>query len=279
MTDITLSLVAGAPPLTVATVQDVLNLVPDDFWPTEDVDQPVLEALAECLLALALAYQWYSGTCAAQCDVDRAEGESLRALARDRSATQAPGEDQEAFRDRFLAIAEVASLKAIRDTANALLAPWTDRTCRVVESKLDGLYIRTRAMSIGTGGAVNDAYWNSFIGAQATYPSRGYEDDAVVVAAHDGRYVPGRGGIGAHVFSRTAARRFALLLPELSGLGQAPMRPAGTNTADGFHVGLDAFIYPSGATALTIYRAIADAVNRIVGHSVRYSLFADARVP
>jgi hypothetical protein len=243
-------LVPGAPRLAYAEREDVLVQVPAELRSEES--QPVLERLVDILVALSLEYQRDADYCIAGCDPDRAEDSELDAVASDRGAARASGEENEAFRDRTLGIRANASHGAIRDVVNAILAPWTSATCRIIESHLDRFCVRSNTTALD---------WHAFIGYQALYPDRLYDDGTTST-------VTGRGGTGAHVYSNTALRMFTILLPSLSLL-----QPAAPSS--GLFVGYQAFVQPPGANMTAIYRAIENAVSQIVGHSVSFTMIED----
>jgi hypothetical protein len=264
-------LVSGAPRLVVATREDVLNKLPPEML---DVDpQPVLEAAADCLLAMALEHQRAAGTCAAGVDPDRAEDEELRGVAEDRSATQADGEDPELFRARFLGIQASASNEAIAAAVNAILAPWTTKTCGLLEA-LDQWFVHDADNDIYPGTGTDETVdWHSFLGEQAQYPDRLYESDA---ALNGGEFIESRGGTGAHVFGATTVRTFVILLPSLALIRAAPISATSvTATARHIFIGRTSFISSPGGDALAIYRAIEAKVRELVGHSVSFSILED----
>jgi len=262
-------LVPGGPRLVIATREDVLAQLPSDVL--SEQEQPVLDAAADALLAIALAYQEYGGRCAANCDPDRAEDQSLRAVAADRGSEQADGEDQELFRNRMLGIQASVTFEAIRDAVNAILASWTDKTCRILESGMDGAFLLT---------AVTDATsdWHSFVARTASYPDRMYEDDAAV---NGGVYFAGRGGTGLHLFFATTRRLFVILLPSLAQIRGNFFYTAVSDVGAGTFLYLAAtdpgvtFMGSDGGTAQAIYRAIANKVDSLVGQSISYSIIED----
>jgi hypothetical protein len=252
-------MVPGAPRLAYAEREDVLALVPPELRSEEH--QPVLEALVDILVTMSLEYQRDSDRCIAGCDPDRAEDSALDAVAADRGAERASGEGNEAFRTRTLGITPNASMEALYAAANAILAPWTNKTCQIIESKLDSFCVRSDTTALD---------WHAFIGAQALYPDRLYDDGTVYT-------VTGRGGTGAHVYADTALRMFTILLPSLSMLEPADVWPQST-TGYGLFVGYDAFIHPPGANMTMVYRAIENAVMQIAGHSVSFTMIEDRTI-
>jgi len=249
-------LVPGAPRLAYAEREDVLVLVPPELRSEEA--QPVLNAIVDILVAMSLEYQRDSDRCIAGCDPERAEDSPLDAVASDRGAERASGEEDEAFRARTLGITPNASLSAIYAAVNAILAPWTATTCQIIESHLDRVCVRSNTTALD---------WHAFIGFQALYPDRLYDDGTVAT-------VTGRGGTGAHIYSNTALRMFTILLPSLSMLEPADVWPQSI-IGYGLFVGYDAFIHPPGANMTMVYRAIENAVLQIAGHSISFTMIED----
>ena len=91
--------------------------------------------------------------------------------------------------------------------------------------------------------------------------------------------MPGNDPGGARVFTGTTGREFLLRVPDLTGLVASKITPVttGADHHTGFFVGHSSFI-SSGQFASTIYRAIVSTVNVIVGHSVRWTMFADPKL-
>lgn len=252
-------LVPGAPRLAYAEREDILALIPLELRSEES--QPVLERLVDILVAISLEYQRDSDYCIAGCDPERAEKSQLDAIASDRGAARANGEEDEDFRSRTLGIRANASHGAIRDVVNAILALWTAKTCLIIESHLDRFCVRSNTTALD---------WHAFIGYQALYPDRLYDDGTAST-------VTGRGGTGAHVYSGTALRMFTLLLPSLSLLQPAAVWPVST-VGYGLFVGYDAYIQPPGANMTAIYRAIENAVRQIAGQSVSFTMIEDRTI-
>jgi len=243
-------LVPGAPRLAYAEREDIQALIPAELRSEEP--QPVLDAIVDILVAMSLEYQRDSDRCIAGCDPDRAEDSPLDAIAADRGAARANDEEDEAFRARTLGITPNASMPAIYAAVNAILAPWTATTCLIIESHLDRFFVRSNTTALD---------WHAFIGYQALYPDRLYDDGTSST-------VPGRGGTGAHIYSNTALRMFTILLPSLSML-----QPAAPGWS--LFVGYEAFVFPSGANMTAVYRAIENAVLQIAGHSVSFTMIED----
>lgn len=249
-------MVPGAPRLAYAERSDVLAIVPAELKTEED--QPVLEAIVDILVTMSLEYQRDSDRAIAGCDPERAEDSPLDAVASDRGAERASGEEDEAFRTRALGITPNASLSAIYAAVNTILAPWTDATCLIIESHLDRFCVRSNTTALD---------WHAFIGFQALYPDRLYDDGTAAT-------VTGRGGTGAHVYSNTALRMFTILLPSLSMLEPAAVWPQSI-IGSGLFVGYDAFIHPPGANMTMVYRAIENTIMRIAGHSISFTMIED----
>lgn len=249
--------IAGALPRVVRTRDDVLAILPGEYKTA--LTAPVRDALADSLLALLDRCQEASDYAAAQADPNRAVGAAEDGLFEDRGVPRAPGEEDENYRTRAFTNPPISVFSSVRDAVNSILAPFTSKTCAISDAALDRWFV-------GTGVRT----WHSYIGRTPGYPERLY---APIVPGND----PG----GARVFDDTIGRQFLLRIPDLTGLVFAkvtPLTSAGPVThRTGFYVGRRAYI-SGGQFSTTIYRAIVSTVNAIVGHSVRWIMFADPKL-
>jgi hypothetical protein len=109
------------------------------------------------------------------------------------------------------------------------------------------------------------------VGANPQYRRRLYPDDKAI----NGGFVrPGSRIGGAWAFSDHVGRYFVLRVPVLAGLGRAHAFVPRAYVFDGGHrAGF--FVFDGAGSALGVYQAITNAINRIKAHSVRWMLHAD----
>lgn len=249
--------IAGALPRVVTSRDDVLAVLPGEYL--KALSAPVRDALADSLYALLDRCQEASDYAAAQADPNRAVGAEENGLFEDRGVPRAPGEGDEDYRARAFTNPPISVFSSVRDAVNAILAPFTTATCAISDAALDRWFVGTGARS-----------WHSYIGRTPGYPERLY---APIVPGND----PG----GARVFDDTIGRQFLLRIPDLTGLVSAKVTPLTTTGPvthrTGFYVGRRAYI-SGGQFSTTIYRAIVSTVNALVGHSVRWIMFADPKL-
>lgn len=257
------------------TRDDVLAVLPA-FVRQSDA-APVRDAIAAALVEILTRYRLLSAYAAAQCDITRATGIYLESLCREHGAYKQRGETDEQLRARALTAPSLVTPEAILAAANTVLALYSPVPAQYAESILDRWFV-----SDGT------APWHSFVGAQPQYFARLYPSDAV---ANGGFVRPNSEIGGAWAFADHVGRHFVLRVPVLTGPANAHAFVAGDSAtladarsfvADGSDASgsetrgaLGMFVYQSPSTALAVYQAIANAVNRIRGQSVRWLLLAD----
>ncbi len=268
-----LPFVPGGGELPVNDADDVRAVYPRNLrGPAENA--PVREAIVEGQLATQLAYQERSAYAAAQADPTRATGIYLDGHAGDRGIFRQEDEDDESLRARMLAVPDIVTPAAIIAAVNAILAPYTSIECQYFESILDRWFVRSSA-------GLHD--WRAFVGANPSYASRLYDQRQ--------NSKPG----GAWVFDGCVGRYFVVRVPILNATGVRRMwafdgsvnlaalaNPDGAWINDGSNVGgteatgsVATFIGFGAKTALEVYQAIANSVNAIKGHGVRWQLIAD----
>jgi hypothetical protein len=260
-------MIAGSPPLAVRTREDVLAVLPVEY--KERLDAPVRDALVDALLALLLAAQDAADYAAAQSDTATAEDSAEDALFEERGTPRGDGESNNDYRDRALASPQLVKFSAIRDAVNAVLAPVTDIKCALSDLTLDRLFISDGSLS-----------WHSFIGRGPDYPERFFEGN--IPNNPFNAFVEGNDPGGAIPGSGTAGRHFLLRVPDLAGLVNGKITPAeGADPAahrTGFFVGDGSYplaFVSGGQFDTSVYTAIVSTVNAIVGHSIRWTMFAD----
>ena len=300
-----LPIVPSAGDLPVESSDDVLAALPAFVRATDSA--PVRDAIAAGLSAILKRHQLLSAYGAAQSDLLRATGLYLEGLCEDQGIFKQAGEDQEALRARALTTPDLVTPEAILAAANGILAPWTRGHAQYMESGLDRMFV-----SDGT------ADWHSFVGAAPSYPDRLYPDDAArnggaVRAQSDpggawifgdniGRFFILRVPVVANVdvslvYSGAKIASADVDAPERGGaepaayppltMGDLPPASGGRGLfiADGSDAlgaesdgSVATFMFAPLSDPLSVYQAVATAVERIKGHSIRWALVADARL-
>lgn len=263
----------------VSSDADVAAVLPVEYLEQEKA--PVRDALIHAHATQQIAYQQKSDYAAQQSDIGRATGRYLAALAKDRGFTKQNNESDDDLRARALAVPDVVTPSAIVAAVNDILASVGAGECQYLESIADRFYVNA------TGGTGNYA---GLVGATPISPDRLYPEDFAngYVTAERPNSSPG----GAWAFSDEVGRYFVLRVPDLVALdttiptpwqaaSTAAQRPLGTGsifarTSGG--VANQSFVYQGITTAVDTYGRIADTVNALVGHSIRWMMISDARL-
>lgn len=267
----------GGGDLVVATSADVLAVLP--AFVTESDSAPVRDGIAAGIREMLLEAQRRGEYASAQSTVLRATGIYLDGLGEDRDTPREQNELDPNYRARILLTPDLVTPNAILAAANAILAPFSAIQARYYE-EIDQWYVHD-----ATGA------WDCFVYDKAgpyrtpTYPDRLYVDDA---AANDGFTVPGRRPRGAVVFDDEHGRLFWLLVPDVSPIdvneayvSAAALDANGNLTPDGFYCGIGtetvdfSYVQDSALTEFDLYNAIASAVYRMKGHSIRFGIYVD----
>lgn len=252
--------------------EDVAKHLPEALALPE-VD-PVRDLLVDALASLVQTYESRVDHAVAQSDITRAVKQYLTALARDREAGRAKGEQDGALRARALDRSCVTET-AIAAAVNAILSLVTNAPCALVDGALDGWFIHD-----GTDGNGGPAKWHSFVGGPPNYPDRYFADDS---ANNGGVSRPFSAVGGARVFADTLGRLLLLRVPDLGyQLRDAALVFDGTVVPEfGFFVGdgvaapAGGFIDASSAEPEAIYGAIANLMGAALGQSVRWEMISD----
>jgi hypothetical protein len=271
--------VIGGGDVPVNDTSDVLALFPSCLQ-TDD-PAPVRDALVSAMSAMFARYQELSAYAAAQTDLLRATDVCLDAKCADRGVYRQAGEQDEPLRDRALAVPALCTPSAICAAADAVLAPYTSVKSQYCEASLDRWFVRSHGSA-----------WSSHVYPATTtrapnYPDRLYPEDSVAnggLSRHQS--TPG----GAMVFNDARGRMFVLRVPDISPIDDSilPIRSRSNHLLGspplGMFVGSGASSlnasYPRAnpATALGVYQAVADSVNRIKGQGIRWRLYADPKL-
>jgi hypothetical protein len=226
----------------------------------------VRDAIVAALAVILLRYEELSGYAADQCDIATATGIYLDGVCDDRGVYRQLRESDHDLRARALTTPDLVTPAAILAAANSILARYTSIQAHYAESVLDRWFV-------GDGTET----WRSFVGASPTYFARLYPADA---AANDGFVRPNSTIGGAWSFEDQLGRHFIRRVPALDGLSSG--HTLLTDGADGAFVMEGAspanaglFVPADDASALSVLQSIVSAVNRIKGHSVRWTLVSD----
>lgn len=266
----------GSGDLPVRDRDDVKAILPAKY--KEQVTAPVRDALVDGSTGAHRTWQDRATIAAAKADVSRSQDELLDGLGADRDITRAKDEPNPAYRRRIFELPLLVSPTNIVDEVNKILAPFTDIEAQLFESVLDRWYASRRA---------SNAVWHSFVGRRGqknpgpNYGSRLLAGDA---PQNNGQFRPNTNPGNAWAFNDQAGRYFILRVPDLVGLGVfAPARgPIGSQdpsiswyVGDGTSAINTSYLSASASTALSVYEAIVDRVQSMVGQSIRWKLVAD----
>ena len=290
--------------LPVSTVADVLAVYPTELQGQDPA--PVRDALLAGLTRLLLRHQELSGYAAAQSDPGRATDTYEDGLFDDRGVFRVRGEGDEPFRARGLAVPGQVTRADILAVVNTLLAPVTSTPAQVFEPSLDRLFISdgTAAWHSFIGASPqyqdrllpDDLALNGFSRAQSDPGKTWVFGDAV--GRHFFVRVPDIAGIDQNlqlVYSGALLAVTDALVPELGGAtpaytgtllpGQVSPSAGGQGlfVADGSNASgseadgtVTTFLFSNTTDSLTTYQAIVGAVERIRGHSIRWTLYVDS---
>lgn len=250
---------------------------------------PVRTALLTALAAGLVLHQDLAAYAAAQGDPTRATGPYLTGLGEDRGIVRQTGQDIETYRARVLSVEDQVTPAAVLAAANRLLAPYTTVLPQYIESVLDRFYVFD---------GVTDLSMRSYIGASPDYPDRLYPQDAGI---NGGAFRPQSDPGKAWTFSDMVGRAFVLRVPDIStasayvpmvmngtgeldtfasdSLGTPGMYVADGTNADG---GSEAdgttatFLFTDTTTATSVYEAIGNELERLRGHSIRWTMIVDS---
>jgi hypothetical protein len=245
--------------LPVTGDADVRAVLPAFLRPYDAA--PVRDAIFAALTQILLTYQRRAAHAAAQSDILRAVGRGLTQACAERGIYRQAGELDHALRARAL---------------------YTPVLPQYSEAAQDRWFV----------GADSSRVWRSFLFRHATTPrsplylDRLYPEDT---AANGGSVRPQSSPGAARIYSDTVGRYFLLRVPDLSPLDAslaATYREASVGVAVGgrMFVGRGTtptsatFVRRIGATAVAVYQAVVNAVDRIKGSSIRWMLLVDPKL-
>lgn len=258
--------------LPVVTAEDVRALLPPEYLQKDDA--PVRDALIAAQAAMHVTWHDRIAYAVQQSDFLRATEQYLLEQARDRGFAPGANESEEDFRSRVIADPKLVTRVGIAEAINAILTRIDgEPTCEVSESILDRWYVRSTSDTEG---------WRSFVGRNPNYPDRLYADAGLPPEQTRKFAEPG----GARVFFNAVGRMLVIRVPDLGVLDGLRGFVASVGREDGFFVRAagsgseeqGAFLAKDATTGLAIYTSIANTVNSIKGHSVRWVIFIDARL-
>ena len=264
----------------VSSDSDVAAVLPAEYL--EEPIAPIRDGLIHAHAEQQKAYQAKSDYATQQSDIGRATGRYLTALARDRGFIRQPDESDDDLRARALAVPDVVTPAAIVAAVNSILASVGAGECEYLESIADRLYVNNTG---GTGAC------SGLLGVTPINPTRLYPEDFAngYVTAVRPNSSPG----SAWAFSEEIGRYFILRVPNLASLDTSvptpwqsasavPQRALGTGTifarTTSGGVQNQSFVYQGITAALDTYRRIADTVNSLIGHSIRWMMISDSRL-
>jgi hypothetical protein len=266
--------------LPVTGDADVRAVLPAFLRPYDAA--PVRDAIFAALTQILLTYQRRAAHAAAQSDILRAVGRGLTQACAERGIYRQAGELDHALRARALTVPNLVTPAAVLAAANTILAPYTPVLPQYSEAAQDRWFV----------GADSSRVWRSFLFRHATTPrsplylDRLYPEDT---AANGGSVRPQSSPGAARIYSDTVGRYFLLRVPDLSPLDAslaATYREASVGVAVGgrMFVGRGTtptsatFVRRIGATAVAVYQAVVNAVDRIKGSSIRWMLLVDPKL-
>lgn len=269
-------------PLPVADEDDVSAQWSPEI--NESQSAPVRDAIKGGQLALALEYQKRARYAAAQSDPLRATGEyEDEIFGYERGIQRQKGESHDAYRARGLSFEGTVDPNDIIAAANAVLAPYTSISCRYAEQS-DGWFLSDTATTDHGGTRIWSSHLFDAPGNAAnvpSYPDRAYANDPSTLTS-----IPNRRPPGAMPNFDTQGRWFLLRCPDISPVDATTVPVyAGDQVASntsGFFIGAGtagtaniSCLFDFSSTSDDVYRAVIGAVNRLVGHSMRWSLVVD----
>jgi hypothetical protein len=266
--------------LPVTSVEDVRAVLPAFLRP--DDPAPVRDAILAALTPILLRYQERSAYAAAQSDILRAVGRGLAEACAERGVFKQAGESDDALRARALTVPGLVTPAAILAAANTILAPYSSVLPQYSEAAQDRWFV---------GGGAPRA-WHSFLFRKATtplspfYPERLYPED---IAANGGYVRPQSSPGAARVYSDAVGRYFLLRVPDLSPLDASlaatyAAASVGVAVPNRMFIGTGkspsnaTYLRKIGASAIGVYEAIVNAVNRIKGAGIRWCLLVDPKL-
>lgn len=258
--------------LPVSDGSDILKELPDDVRRPEVA--AIRDAFCDAFAEGFVEYQSRVELAAAQVDPLRATGIYLRDIAEQRGVVPFPGEAEASIRARLFAAPEIITPNAIYDRVNAIIAPYTPKTCSVFEPDLDGMFVCDGTADFGfIGGTFNGVVG---IGSDPIHLDRLYPDDAIA----NGVFIPGSGP-GYAIPSKGYPRDFVVRIPALedadnnfafiSDVDEGAFFTDGTEVAD-----YDpAFIFVDTLSADELYSTIVSTVETIKGQGISWTLYVD----
>jgi hypothetical protein len=270
----TLPLLLPAPidaELPVRSPEDVKAQWPPNVRNPEDA--PVRDALAEALAEAFYAYQGHASYAAAQSDATRATDQYLASSAAEVGIYPQVGESDEALRDRLFTTPAVVTPQAILAAVNGILALYTTGRAELCESILDAWYVFDGNLSNVCHSFVGDGTYD----CTPLYIDRRYD------------VRPNRSPTGAVLFKDRAGRLFVLRVPDIgatASLAAYAQDAAGDFPEAVMYVGDGtsstgwgaSYVFTSGDAEEAVYAAIANVVDRLAGHGVRWDMLIDPKL-
>lgn len=270
-------------PLPVNDVSDVLAILPSFLRP--DDPAPVRDAILAALTTLCCTIQDWAEYAAAQADVLRATGAYEDQIGGERGSLRGSLGNED-YRALILSPPAVVSPQAIVAAANAVLKPFTSVQAQYCESWGDRAFFFDEGWGI-TAGAYNGQplcffYDDADTPLSPNYPDRLYASEG---ALNGGTVIPNREPGAARLFDYAddiVGRLFFLRVPDLSSIDAQDSPIYNELQPNAFYIGTGAagsfttYLTSDPATSSAVYANILNAVERVRGQSMRWTLFVDA---
>lgn len=240
----------------VQTSDDVLETYSIEI--REQESAPVRDAIVAGQTALHGEYQRNSTEAAYRSSVLYATGNDLDVLGADRRVYRQVGELDPAYRTRILAIPDVVTPEAVINAVNAILDNYTDKVAQYFE-QLDGFFV-----SDGSPDWFCGVLDGETLSEPLYHASRFYDE------------LTDRSPGACRVFDDVKGRVFVIRIPDLAPVDDSTASvftttgEIGMYVGDGSFVENGSFINVFSDTEFQIYQSIANTVDQIKGHGIRW---------
>jgi hypothetical protein len=271
--------------LPVNDVSDVLAILPTFLRP--DDPAAVRDGILAALTMLCCTIQEWAEYAAAQADALRATGAYEDEIGSERSALRGSLGNED-YRALILSPPDVVSPEAVIAAANAVLKPFTSVQAQYCESWSDRACFFDATWGI-TGGAYNGEPLCYFYDEADTPRSPDYADRlyASEGTLNGGTAIANREPGAARFFDYAddvVGRIFFLRVPDLSSVDAQDSPIYNELEPNAFYIGTGAagsyttYLTNDPTTSSAIYANIVNAVERVRGQSMRWTLFVDVEL-
>jgi hypothetical protein len=241
-----------------------------------DDTAPVRDAIIAGLTALCLAIQDRAAYAADQANVLRATGKYLDEIGAKERGILREGDLDPAYRARILTAPSLVAPTYILAGVNAILAGYTSVTAKYMEPNSDRFTVpKTISTSVSQGAFI---YKRGSVPRSPDYLDRLYVSEA---AQNGGVFIPNREPGDCRIFKDEVGRYFFIRVPDLSSVNAQDTPVYQELQANDFYVGTStanswtSYVLKNSTTSATLYAAICNVVNRLKGHSMRWTLWVD----